>query len=91
MAGTGDLHASFAAGDGDGGGYTYLNEMYTKEAAQFEEAVRRSLADQQAQHSVPYRAPTIDLHASIDEMNPAALIFATGTWGRMQDVDSTLF
>ena len=37
----------------------------------------------------------VDLRGSLalglDELNPAALIFATGSWGRVQDVDVTLF
>ena len=31
------------------------------------------------------------LALSLTELNPAALIFATGSWGRVQDVDHTLF
>lgn len=72
-------------------GCTHFNDIYCGEDIQFEQASKSSLGGH-ANPNNSFMEPSKDNFASIiGEMNPAALIFATGSWGRMQDVDTTLF
>jgi|AntRauMFilla1563_2_1112583.scaffolds.fasta_scaffold158469_1 hypothetical protein len=50
-----------------------------------EEALKRSMLDTSTDYSF------YNLKSEITHMDPCALIFAAGTWGRPQDVKNTVF